>query len=179
MCPVKKVMALLSLYGFPFRSYLVVLLMGNSNYFRWMLVKALYMNADFPVVKDKDLYEALENTKMETIAALKSIPVDRESYAYAEGKWTVKQLAQHVVDCERILNYRALAIARKEPMNLNGFDENLYVENDYSEFRTLTEICEEFEITRNSTQMLIKSFHPATIHTIPVKKSLISSSDIP
>lgn len=119
-----------------------------------------YFTSYIESLRETDLYEALENTKMETIAALKSIPVDRESYAYAEGKWTVKQLAQHVVDCERILNYRALAIARKEPMNLNGFDENLYVENDYSEFRTLTEICEEFEITRNSTQMLIKSFHP-------------------
>lgn len=125
-----------------------------------------YFTSYIESLLETDLYEALENTKMETIAALKSIPVDREGYAYAEGKWTVKQLAQHLVDCERILNYRALAIARKEPINLNGFDENLYVQNDYSEARTLSEICDEFEITRISTQMLVKSFHPEILDHI-------------
>ena len=58
-----------------------------------------------------------------------AIPAEKANYAYAEDKWTIKQMFQHVIDTERIFAYRALAIARKEPSSLLGFDENEYAKN--------------------------------------------------
>jgi hypothetical protein len=55
-----------------------------------------------------------------------AIPAEKVNYAYAEDKWTIKQMLQHVIDTERIFAYRALSIARKEPAALLGFDENEY-----------------------------------------------------
>jgi hypothetical protein len=31
------------------------------------------------------------------------IPMDKFDYRYAEGKWTIKEIIQHVIDTERIL----------------------------------------------------------------------------
>ncbi|MGL4583306.1 MAG: DinB family protein [Flavobacterium sp.] len=65
-------------------------------------------------------------------------------YAYAEGKWTVKELVQHLIDCERIFSYRALHIARQDTSALNSFDENQY--NDYAkgEQKKPSELVEEY-----------------------------------
>ena len=120
----------------------------------------VYFKSLIDILPETDLLDALENTKTETLRVLSSVPIEKENYAYAEGKWTIKQLAQHIVDCERILNYRALSVARKEPGKLLGFDEGFYVQNDLSHNRTIKEICEEFELVRNSTIALVKSFHP-------------------
>ena len=55
-----------------------------------------------------------------------TISLDKWTYSYAEGKWTLKQVLQHVIDTERILAYRALCIVRGEKQNLNEFDQDNY-----------------------------------------------------
>jgi hypothetical protein len=62
------------------------------------------------------------------------------------------------------LAYRALSIARKEAVNLLGFDENAYVENDFTENLSLQEICDDFESARNATISLMKSFHKEALN---------------
>jgi hypothetical protein len=62
------------------------------------------------------------------------------------------------------LAYRALSIARKEAVNLLGFDENAYVENDFTENLSLQEICDDFESARNATISLFKSFHKEALN---------------
>lgn len=48
------------------------------------------------------------------------------AYRYAPGKWPVATVLRHIIDCERIMCYRALCIARGELQALPGFDENEY-----------------------------------------------------
>lgn len=87
-----------------------------------------------------------------------SLPDDKADYAYAEGKWTIKQVLQHVIDAERIFSYRALRIARKDTTPLAGFDENTYAANDGSESRTLQSLKEEFNAVRIATDILFSHF---------------------
>lgn len=87
-----------------------------------------------------------------------SLPDDKADYAYAEGKWTIKQVLQHVIDAERIFSYRALRIARKDTTPLAGFDENTYAANDGSENRTLQSLKEEFNAVRIATDILFSHF---------------------
>jgi uncharacterized damage-inducible protein DinB len=58
---------------------------------------------------------------------LRRITKEQEDYAYAEGKWTIKELLQHILDTEQILSYRALRFARKDQEQALPFDENIYV----------------------------------------------------
>jgi hypothetical protein len=87
-----------------------------------------------------------------------AIPAERTNYAYAEGKWTIKQMFQHVIDTERIFAYRALAIARKEPAALLGFDENEYAKNGTAANRNWKDMLIEWRVVRQSTNLLFASF---------------------
>jgi hypothetical protein len=87
-----------------------------------------------------------------------AIPAEKVNYAYAEGKWTIKQMLQHVIDTERIFAYRALAIARKEPASLLGFDENEYAKNGTAAHRNWKDMLIEWRVVRQSTNLLFASF---------------------
>lgn len=92
------------------------------------------------------------------IEAWNVIPTEKINFAYAPGKWTIKQMLQHVIDTERIFAYRALVIARKEPAALLGFDENEYAKNATASHRNWNEMIAEWKILRQSTNMLFGSF---------------------
>jgi len=89
---------------------------------------------------------------------IESIPAEKADYTYASGKWTVKQLVQHLIDTERIFAYRALRISRKDSTPLPGFDEKLYAQNAPVANRTLSALKEEFLLVRKTTDLLLASF---------------------
>jgi hypothetical protein len=95
-----------------------------------------------------------------------AIPAERTNYKYAEDKWTIKQMFQHVIDTERIFAYRALAISRKEPAGLLGFDENEYAKNATAENRSWKDMLTEWRVVRQSTNLLFTSFTDDQIKTI-------------
>jgi len=107
-----------------------------------------------------DLFDALDDAlrRARTIAA--EIAPDREEYRYAAGKWSIKEVFQHITDTERILSYRALRFARKDATELAGFEENDYVAMAETERRPLSDILEEHSIVRTSTMALFRSFSP-------------------
>ena len=89
---------------------------------------------------------------------LRLIDEEKAGYAYAPGKWNLKELLQHIIDGERIFNYRALCFARKETLSLPPFDENLYAENSNANTRSWNVLSNEFINVRRSTEDLFKSF---------------------
>ena len=56
------------------------------------------------------------------------MPHEKETVAYAPGKWTPRQLIGHLCDVERIFAYRALRISRGDTTPLPGFEEKPYVD---------------------------------------------------
>ncbi|HUP88655.1 MAG TPA: DinB family protein [Longimicrobiales bacterium] len=106
-------------------------------------------------VPDGDLIESLARHADETIALLRQQPAGVLDFAYAEGKWTVKEVVGHVCDAERIFSYRLLRIGRGDETPLSGFDENIYVPAARSGERTLESLLEEFAAVRRSTIALI------------------------
>ncbi len=82
---------------------------------------------------------------------------DKADYAYAPGKWTIKEMLGHIIDTERIMVFRLTSFARGEKAALPGFDENDYVTNAHFKDRTLESLCAEFTLLRKSNMFLIKS----------------------
>lgn len=130
-------------------------------------------------VKDENILTALESNKGEAVQYLEKIPVDKWDYRYAEGKWNIKEMVQHIIDTERIFSYRALCFARGEKASLPGFNENDYAAAAEASTRKTTDLLEEFSIVRAGTICLFRSFsdkqlektgiannHPIEVNTI-------------
>lgn len=128
-------------------------------------------------IENAELLEELEISLHDFIKFVQNIPMDKFDYRYAEGKWTIKDIIQHIIDAERIFGYRALRISRNDKTPLSGFEENEYVENANANGRSIQELLTEFSAVRHSNLLLFKSFSDeqltrlgiASNHTISVR----------
>src|SRR5690554_3205723 len=107
---------------------------------------------------EKDLISGLISSFKDTLSFFESIPKDKLEYSYQEGKWTVKDILQHIIDTERIFAYRALRFARQDQTVLPGFEENQYAIRAHANRRTKEELLEEYQTVRQATICLFKSF---------------------
>ncbi|WP_353181846.1 DinB family protein [Parapedobacter lycopersici] len=102
----------------------------------------------------------LLNEQLETFPEfLERIPAGKSAYAYAEGKWTIKEVVGHIIDTERIMAYRALCFARNDTKELPGFEEEVFVANARFNERSLASFSEEFSLVRRSNLLLFESFN--------------------
>lgn len=118
------------------------------------------------LVPKHDLREALEDSLEASSAFWNIISEEKANYRYAEGKWSIKELLQHIIDTERIFSYRALAFARGEKAALPGYDENDYAANCLADARSFAEMVEELKIVRQSTIALFQSFDENVLDNI-------------
>lgn len=112
---------------------------------------------------DNDIFENLEDSGRQAIELLSNIYSEKQMFQYAEGKWTIKEIVQHLIDTERVFNYRALRISRKDSIDLAGFDEKYFVTNPNANERVYNDLVEEFSIIRKSTILLYQSFSENTL----------------
>lgn len=112
-------------------------------------------------VPDGDVASLLEGQIRETAAALRSLPAGRATYRYADGKWTIAEVVGHMIDVERIFNYRVLRIARADPTPIEGFDEDAYIAPAEFDRRALAELIEDFETARRATLALVRGLPAA------------------
>lgn len=105
-----------------------------------------------------DVMEVLEKQATDFAASMHNL-IEKADYAYAPGKWTIKEMIGHIIDTERIFAYRILSFARNEQAALPGFDENQYVEIAHFKDRSLFSFSEEFALLRKANLYLIKSLN--------------------
>ena len=84
---------------------------------------------------------------------------EQANYAYAEGKWTIKEVVGHLTDAERTFAYRILAFSRGQE-ELPGFDENTYVEKSNFNSRTLQNLAAEFKTVREANLYMLRALTP-------------------
>jgi hypothetical protein len=117
-----------------------------------------YYHKYIALVSENDLKTALEKHQTDLINELKKMPLEKWDYRYADGKWTIKELVQHIIDAERIFCYRALRFSRKDTTELPGFDENGFAENSAAHKRTGEDLINELTTVQQSTAQLFSSF---------------------
>ncbi|HLT73592.1 MAG TPA: DinB family protein [Ohtaekwangia sp.] len=108
--------------------------------------------------KNYRIDEALQIADEKRSSLVTSIPEALGTYAYADGKWTIKEVLTHMMDAERVFCYRALCFSRKDPTPLPGFDENHFVPHSNAHARTIKEIAEAMSRLRMTTRDLFNSF---------------------
>jgi hypothetical protein len=116
-----------------------------------------YFDQYIKLVKSEAVIRIMESQMLELQALLSDLPTDKEDYAYAPGKWTIKEVIGHMIDTERIFGYRALRFARGDKSELPGFDETLYVPQGKFNKRTFYDLAHEFGVVRESNIILFKN----------------------
>jgi uncharacterized damage-inducible protein DinB len=120
-----------------------------------------YMNC---VPDDGELIHHLAAIITETEALLSSLSEEQLLYRYAEGKWTIKDIALHLSDCERVIIYRTMRIARGDKTNLPGFDEDLFVSNANANNRDIQNILAELKLYRAASIAFIESLDEQSLN---------------
>ncbi|MTB51455.1 DUF664 domain-containing protein [Lewinella sp. W8] len=108
-------------------------------------------------VPDLSLRSALGESEAALLDYLTNVTEDREDYAYAPGKWTIKQCLQHITDTERIFTTRALRIVRGDTTPMPGFDQDAYAAVADVDRRSYRHMLEEFRLVRAATTILFTS----------------------
>jgi uncharacterized damage-inducible protein DinB len=121
------------------------------------LVVPEFFNKYINTVEEDDLRKALSKNTRQFLKLLKHIPKKKINYAYAEGKWTLKETLQHVIDAERVFVFRALNFARKDPHELPGFDENTWAVTAMTSKRKWNDLVEEFKALRAANELFFAS----------------------
>jgi uncharacterized damage-inducible protein DinB len=97
---------------------------------------------------------------------LKKIPDEKWTYRYAEGKWNIKEVVQHIIDGERIFCNRALVIARQDKTTpLPSFDGDEYATTSNADRRTKEDLIAELVAVQQSSKKLFESFDDAQLRT--------------
>ncbi|MEO6683758.1 MAG: DinB family protein [Ginsengibacter sp.] len=117
-----------------------------------------YFNTYIKLIPEGNVSVALTKNLSKAEAFFNLISEEQSQYSYANGKWTVKEILQHIIDAERIFCYRALSITRKEPATLPSFDENKYAANSLANNRSWNDLTKEFQVVRQSSILLFNSF---------------------
>ncbi len=83
--------------------------------------------------------------------------------SYAPGKWTIKDIFQHIIDTERVMSYRTLRYARRDGVIPQGYDQDLFSANANVQHRNLENIIEEVKQLHFSTRLMFQSFDGETL----------------
>ena len=107
-------------------------------------------------VPEGDLLDLLERQGEETTRLLAGLPASRGDFAYAPGKWTLKEVLGHIADAERVFAYRALRFARGDVTPLASFDEQAWTPDSGARSRTVADLGEELRAVRAATLALLR-----------------------
>lgn len=116
---------------------------------------APYYGTYVGAVPDGDITRTLAQQGDTFLARLKQLGEEQAAFAYAPGKWTVKEVVCHITDAERIFAYRALRIARDDATPMASFDENAYAAACGATDRPLETLLGEFAAVRAATLALL------------------------
>lgn len=108
----------------------------------------------------EDLLEAMELASNRLRAHVDLLSEEQSAFRYAPGKWSIKEVLQHMLDTERIFAFRALCFARGELQALPGFDENSYADASNADHRAWSDLLQEHSVVRASTLAMFRSFTP-------------------
>jgi uncharacterized damage-inducible protein DinB len=94
---------------------------------------------------------------------LAHLPAARAAYAYAPGKWTVRDVLGHLIDTERVFTYRALSFARGDTAALPSFEQDLWAAQANADTRSMDELLDEWHAQRAATIAMVRGLPEAAL----------------
>lgn len=122
---------------------------------------AAYYGLYIEQAPDGDIFKHLAQGLDTTLNLLGALGVEQETFRYAPGKWSPREIVGHLIDTEWTFAYRGLCFARKDPARLPGFDQDVWAEASNAGERSMADLLETFACARRSTLALYRGFNGA------------------
>jgi hypothetical protein len=104
----------------------------------------------------RDICDVLESQLAETLTVFEGITEERSLHRYAPDKWSIRQVASHVNDTERVFAGRALWFARGLDGALPSFEQDTAIAAAGADDRSWRSHVDEFQAVRSSTIELFR-----------------------
>ena len=115
-----------------------------------------YFRTYVALVPEADVLAALEPQ----VALVDGLPARvgaaKETFAYAPGKWSVREVLGHLTDAERVFAYRALTFSRFNAVSLPAFDEETWTPHGHFAGVPLRELADEFVALRRANLQMLR-----------------------
>lgn len=131
---------------------------NEFNYFY-----ATYLNT---LDKNEDLITGLTNGRNWFQGFVADLEDAQLTYRYASGKWSIAEVLVHLIDTERIFQYRAFRISRNDLTPLPGFEQDDYIQESESHKRTKEDILNEYITVRDASICLFKGMSDERLRRI-------------
>lgn len=109
-----------------------------------------YFGRYVSLVPEGDILETLRDQLGATLALLQEVSPEMESHRYAPGKWSIREVVGHVLDTERVMAFRALAIARSDGVEMPGMDQDEWARRGNASSRSLDDLVSEWATVRRA-----------------------------
>jgi uncharacterized damage-inducible protein DinB len=112
------------------------------------------------LIPNDDIVPAIKDQLGQTVQLLEGISEEQSLHSYAPGKWTIREVLNHVNDGERLFLGRAFWFARGFQDPLPSFDQDVAVQYAHANETSWTELVEEFKTVRSATISFFKNLPP-------------------
>ena len=127
-----------------------------------------YIQRYLDLVPSDNWIGELKISGKQTLEIYEKLTEEQGNFAYAEGKWTLKILLQHLIDTEKVFAYRAMRFSRNDQSLVSGFDEESWADHSYAETRTLKSLIKEFKLTRKLSVNFYKNLPEDALQLIGI-----------
>jgi uncharacterized damage-inducible protein DinB len=100
---------------------------------------------------------AIESQLDECLQLLSTISEDKSLHRYAEEKWSIRQVLNHLSDAERSFAFRAFWFARSFETPLPSYDQNIAADGAQADAIPWSAHVEEFKRVRLATISLFQN----------------------
>jgi len=121
---------------------------------------AAYFFTYIDKVGEGDILTILDRQLGSTVALLQAVSEDQSRHRYEPGKWSIREVAGHMNDTERLFAFRALWFARALGAPLPSFDQDMAMASAGSDDHPLSRHLEEFVTVRAATLSLFRNLPP-------------------
>lgn len=118
---------------------------------------AAYYFKYIDLITGDDIVATFEHQMGEMLQFLGGISEEQSLHSYAPGKWTIREVLNHVNDGERVFTGRAFWFARGFTDALPSFEQDIAVQTAHANNTSWADLVEEFKYVRLSTISFFKT----------------------
>ena len=112
------------------------------------------------------LREGMTETLQPVVDFFSNLTLEQGDLRYAPDKWSIKEVFQHMIDTERIFAYRLLRLGRGDGTPMSGFNQDLFIDRQGVDQKSMLELISEFVTTRRFTISVLGGFSDGDLEFI-------------